>query len=66
VPDDLVLVNAQNQKVVEPGEFRVMIGASYEDIRLEDSFFVSGGTKTAVRKIKSAVMMHDSDASIGQ
>lgn len=33
-PDALHLVNQQNEWVVEPGEFRVMIGASSKDIRL--------------------------------
>lgn len=35
-PRDLELYNAMNQWVVEPGEFKVMIGASSEDIRLND------------------------------
>ncbi|TZF82595.1 beta-glucosidase [Pedobacter sp. BS3] len=38
VPDDLALYNRQMQHVVEPGEFKVMIGSSSEDIRLSDSF----------------------------
>ncbi|MDE3214783.1 MAG: glycoside hydrolase family 3 C-terminal domain-containing protein [Gemmatimonadota bacterium] len=33
-PDELHLVNQQNRWVVEPGQFRVMIGASSRDIRL--------------------------------
>jgi len=44
VPDDLVLINADNKIVVEPGEFKLMIGASYDDIRLQKSFFVTGGS----------------------
>ena len=39
VPDDLILVNREKKRVVEPGEFRVMLGSSYEDIRLSDSFY---------------------------
>lgn len=39
VPDDLVLVNANHERVVEPGEFKVMVGSSYEDIRLAGSFY---------------------------
>ena len=39
VPDDLILINEQKERVVEPGEFKVMVGSSYEDIRLTDSFF---------------------------
>jgi len=65
VPDDLVLINAENQKVVEPGEFQVMIGASYEDIRLKDSFFVMKGwqpiQKSSQKSVKPALMMRDTD-----
>lgn len=39
VPDDLIMINAKKERVVEPGEFQVMVGSSYEDIRLSDSFF---------------------------
>lgn len=35
-PRDLELYNADNKWVIEPGEFRIMIGASSEDIRLND------------------------------
>lgn len=41
-PRDVKLLNSDNEWVVEPGEFRVMIGASSEDIRLSRSFFVLG------------------------
>lgn len=41
-PRDLKLLDSDNEWVVEPGEFRVMIGASSEDIRLSRSFFVLG------------------------
>lgn len=37
-PDDLKLWNREMQHVVEPGTFKVMIGASSEDIRLTGSF----------------------------
>jgi beta-glucosidase len=37
-PEHLVLLDRQMQWVVEPGEFRVMVGASSEDIRLEGVF----------------------------
>lgn len=36
--DDLALYNTKTQKVTEPGEFTVMIGAASNDIRLRDSF----------------------------
>lgn len=35
----MILVNREKKRVVEPGEFRVMLGSSYEDIRLSDSFY---------------------------
>jgi beta-glucosidase len=37
-PDDLALWNRAMERVVEPGMFQVMVGASSEDIRLEGSF----------------------------
>ena len=39
-PADLELLNLKNDWVVESGEFKVMIGASSEDIRLEKPFMV--------------------------
>jgi len=39
-PEDLSLLNRQLQRVVEPGEFKVMIGHSSRDIRLTGSFEV--------------------------
>jgi beta-glucosidase len=44
LPRDLQLLNADNHWVVEPGEFKVMVGASSEDIRLQGSFTVSGNS----------------------
>jgi len=41
VPDDLSLLDRQMEWVVEPGEFKVMIGASSEDIRLEGKFTIT-------------------------
>lgn len=38
--EDLMLWNRQMQRVLEPGQFEVYIGASTEDIRLKDSFEV--------------------------
>lgn len=35
-PDLLKMLNEQMKWVVEPGEFRIMIGASSKDIRLRD------------------------------
>ena len=39
-PADLALYNPQMQRVVEPGEFKVMIGAGSTDIRLTDRFWI--------------------------
>lgn len=39
--EDLALQNEYNQWVVEPGEFKVMVGASSEDIRLKGTFQVA-------------------------
>ncbi|HTL56386.1 MAG TPA: glycoside hydrolase family 3 C-terminal domain-containing protein [Candidatus Limnocylindrales bacterium] len=39
-PDDLALYDKDLHHIVEPGEFRVLIGASSEDIRLQASFWV--------------------------
>lgn len=41
-PTDLKLLNINEEWVVEPGEFNVMIGASSNDIRLRNSFYVLG------------------------
>jgi beta-glucosidase len=39
-PDDLAMVNKDEEWVVEPGMFNVMIGSSSEDIRISESFEV--------------------------
>ena len=39
-PADLALYNANLERVVEPGQFRVMVGASSADIRLRGEFRV--------------------------
>lgn len=41
-PEDLMLYNEKEEWVVEPGEFKVMIGASSEDVQLSRSFYVLG------------------------
>ncbi|WP_158994208.1 glycoside hydrolase family 3 C-terminal domain-containing protein [Mucilaginibacter sp. L196] len=45
VPDDLKLYNRQMQYVLEPGDFKVMIGASSQDIRLEGKFTINQDQK---------------------
>ena len=37
-PRDLQLLNSDNHWVVEPGDFKVMVGAASDDIRLEGEF----------------------------
>lgn len=44
-PRDLELLNADNKWVVEPGDFRIMIGASSEDIKLKDTLTVMSYTE---------------------
>ena len=39
-PDDLALYDADMRRVVEPGLFRVLVGASSDDIRLRGEFRV--------------------------
>ncbi len=39
-PEDLMLWNRQMERVVEPGLFTVMVGASSEDIRLQGEFTI--------------------------
>lgn len=39
--DDLALYNLQMQKVVEPGEFEVMVGTASNDIRLRGNFTIA-------------------------
>lgn len=38
VPDDLKLYNRQMKHVVEPGEFKIMVGSSSDDIKLNGKF----------------------------
>ena len=40
-PDQLALWDRDMKKVVEPGEFNIMVGSSSADIRLNDSLQVS-------------------------
>lgn len=67
VPDDLTLVNEKKKVVVEPGEFKAMIGASYDDIRLQKSFFVTDNSLKIQMQTKKdedhgSKMMYDPDA----
>lgn len=63
-PDDLILINSKKNKVVEPGEFKVMIGSSYEDIRLQKSFYVKSDKSISEKnkdKDEPLKMMFDLD-----
>jgi len=44
-PDDLAYLNAELKREVEPGQFRVMIGSSSEDIRLTGEFQVKASSR---------------------
>lgn len=46
-PEHLELINLDFKSVVEPGEFKVMIGSSSEDIRLENTFTVMAPNQSA-------------------
>lgn len=39
-PDDIALWNRDMERVIEPGEFKVMVGASSAEIKLTGSFFI--------------------------
>jgi beta-glucosidase len=39
-PQELKILNAQNKWVVEPGDFRIMIGTSSKDLRLKGNITV--------------------------
>ena len=39
--DELSLINQETKRVVEPGEFEVLVGASSSDIRLKEHFVVT-------------------------
>jgi len=43
VPEDLALIDKEMDRVVEPGVFKIMIGSSSADIRLEQEFEVTDG-----------------------
>ena len=54
-PRDLELLNEHEEWVVEPGDFRILIGASSEDIKLKTLLtVVEPGKETAVTKQTSA------------
>lgn len=53
-PRDLQLYNIDEEWVVEPGDFRVMVGASSEDIRLKDIFTVVENEKTTSKNVKKS------------
>lgn len=49
-PQDLELYNLDNKWVVEPGDFKIMIGASSEDIKLEDILTVAEYTGNPIEQ----------------
>ncbi|MCM1221334.1 MAG: glycoside hydrolase family 3 C-terminal domain-containing protein, partial [Lachnospiraceae bacterium] len=50
----LAFHDASMELVVEPGEMKVFVGASSEDIRLKDRFCISGETCAVKRRVHSA------------
>lgn len=46
-PKDLGLLDVDFRRIVEPGEFEIMIGASSKDIRLREKLLVDDGGDTA-------------------
>ena len=48
-PECLAIWNREMKRVVEPGKFRVMVGASSEDIRLKGEFEIASNASTGVR-----------------
>jgi beta-glucosidase len=42
-PEDLSLINKEMNRVVEPGDFKILVGSSSVDIRLEGNFSIRGG-----------------------
>lgn len=46
-PKDLGLLDVDFRRIVEPGEFEIMIGASSKDIRLSEKMLVDDGGDTA-------------------
>lgn len=54
-PRDLELLNIYDKWVVEPGEFRIMVGASSEDIRLNDVLTVKEYGDNTIAKDKAPV-----------
>lgn len=58
VPDDLIIIDVHGHRIVEPGEFKVMIGSSYIDIRLTESFFVKESPASHLKTIEQAKGSH--------
>ena len=52
---------SKKKRVVEPGEFKVMIGASYEDIRLTGSFFYRSSSLSESKETVRGKMINDSN-----
>lgn len=67
-PEDIALLNEYHEWVVEPGEFRVMVGASSEDIRLKGAFNVvaqgSRLTQKATQNVSSWLTDNKSSESV--
>ena len=70
IPEYLRLLDMNNEWIVEPGEFKVMIGASSEDIRLDDIFTVresiddGNDVLSSSTKVKFSIVSDPSDDSV--
>ena len=61
--EDMALFNRHNEWVVEPGEFKMMIGASSRDIRLKGSYVVA--TPNEIKKVvKQESKLNTASASV--
>lgn len=63
-PRDLELLNIDNHWVVEPGDFKIMIGASSEDIRLSDILTVKDFKEFAKEEQKNKKLESKNDGQI--
>ncbi|MDD3387771.1 MAG: glycoside hydrolase family 3 C-terminal domain-containing protein, partial [Prevotella sp.] len=66
VPENLQLLDKDFKLVVEPGDFKIMVGSSSEDIRLTDTFNVSGddGSRSNVASLPFSMVAQPISSSL--
>lgn len=65
LPRDLALLDRNNRWVVEPGEFRVMVGPSSIELPLTASFYVGDGAHTTDQiNIEASRLQHTAAAAV--